>query len=98
MQTIGSKTSEASKCFETVVITDWKQIYDLEPEGGCWIYRGHGTKHWALEASLVRKSLESDTKDSLINAEHWVDGRRKQSPSLRRSICSNARALQVAAH
>lgn len=40
--------------FETITISDWKQLLDLEPECGGWVYRGHSNADWELETSLRR--------------------------------------------
>jgi hypothetical protein len=40
--------------FETITISDWEQLLDLEPEFGGWVYRGHSNTDWELETSLHR--------------------------------------------
>jgi hypothetical protein len=39
---------------ETITISEWTQLFDLEPEGGGWVYRGQADANWDLESSLRR--------------------------------------------
>lgn len=39
---------------KTIIISEWTQLFDLEPEGGGWVYRGQADANWDLESSLRR--------------------------------------------
>lgn len=55
----------------TILIKNWKEVYDIELEG--WIYRGHKNSKWPLETSLVREcDRVKGERNQLINTEHWM--------------------------
>lgn len=45
--------------YETITISEWDQLLELEPEFGGWVYRGHSNATWDLETSLRRTVLNN---------------------------------------
>lgn len=57
--------------YEEIIISDWKDIEELEINFPCEVFRGQSDASWELSSSLNRFANGTDAGDDICNTEFW---------------------------